>query len=413
MKVTELQQALRSRGLDAKGRKQELVERLQAALAGPEVLQNALAEELKIIELIPEVGSVANEMADKAVAANSVSVELNASKIVLESIHTKDSVPSQEPIKLHPVAESETGLQDNPHTDSKTTAAELVAAAEASSSPRFVRVDYFQRPYTSIGLLAWLEQMLGHVVGMDNLWVNSIKTHCYLTLQSAEQAMRCKDLLTGATFPATNKRPLAAELTHVSAQEAPSSTEAQLKPGEWRPDLASSSSTSKATGRPEKPQGQVPSEKPSGQLTMISIKPLPPAKRSSSGGLFSRALTAATTKKEEKLVMQTLKTLQGDLIEGYVTSRFRGKESSDLNQLPEPQQQSIGEKRERPGEFVADLPQTKRKTVRPRQEDLDSLFRKTKCEPHLYWMPVPPEVVEKRRKALMESRRLGSCSTTS
>ena len=64
-----------------------------------------------------------------------------------------------------------------------------------------VRIDNFVRPLAQKILLQWLQEKLTKnqinvVLSPDDLWVNSIKTHCYLTLPTPEDALACIKVFT-------------------------------------------------------------------------------------------------------------------------------------------------------------------------------------------------------------------------
>ena len=103
------------------------------------------------------------------------------------------------------------------------------------SSGRFVRIDNFQRPLNIKSLLKWLEENVCHFpIKEENIWINSIKTHCYIDFESNEQALQCIEKVTGLCFPATSTLKLEADFTSISAHDAPIAVEASLKPGQWK-----------------------------------------------------------------------------------------------------------------------------------------------------------------------------------
>jgi hypothetical protein len=112
----------------------------------------------------------------------------------------------------------------------------------ASSSPTsdadlktcHVRIDNFQRPLHTKGLLQWLCQTCEVTLKEENIWINAIKTHCYVDFSSEEDASKCVSVVTGKKFPSTNTNTLIASFTTISAKEAPASNEGNLKPQEWK-----------------------------------------------------------------------------------------------------------------------------------------------------------------------------------
>ena len=97
-----------------------------------------------------------------------------------------------------------------------------------------VRIDNFQRPFSLQQLIEFLEENLQFKINEQNLWLNSIKTHCYITFDNDVDATTCINNIKGKRFPSTNSTELTADFTKVSVQEAPSSREAYEMPGNWK-----------------------------------------------------------------------------------------------------------------------------------------------------------------------------------
>lgn len=106
-------------------------------------------------------------------------------------------------------------------------------SSEIFDSSPFVRIDNFQRPLHLKGLISWINEICDFQINEDDIWINFIKTHCYLDCHSVEQASQCISKLNGLKYPLTSKILLEVNYTKVSPQEAPRHTEASLKPGEW------------------------------------------------------------------------------------------------------------------------------------------------------------------------------------
>ncbi len=97
-----------------------------------------------------------------------------------------------------------------------------------------VRIDNLQRPLHIKGFLQWLFQTCNISVKEADVWINSIKTHCYIDFDTVEDAEKCITAVTGKSYPVSNNCILCASYTSISAKQAPTSEEANMKPNEWR-----------------------------------------------------------------------------------------------------------------------------------------------------------------------------------
>ena len=112
----------------------------------------------------------------------------------------------------------------------------------------YVRIDNFVRPLTQKGLVQWLEEKSGNSgvsitieqpsplhrlfisLGekVEDIWVNSIKTHCYVTFSTPAVALACIKAVYGCAWPeggGSNCGILEADFTTVSAASADSTQE--------------------------------------------------------------------------------------------------------------------------------------------------------------------------------------------
>jgi len=102
-----------------------------------------------------------------------------------------------------------------------------------SKKTKHVRIDNFQRPFTLNQLQLWLQDLLH--CNIDNIWLHSIKTHCYITFDNDIDAMNCiSKIRSGSRFPSTAPQLLLANFTNVSTDEAPTSLEADAAPNLWK-----------------------------------------------------------------------------------------------------------------------------------------------------------------------------------
>jgi len=112
----------------------------------------------------------------------------------------------------------------------------LLAKARSSlesKKTKHVRIDNLQRPFKMNELKEYLQELLH--CNIDNIWLHSIKTHCYITFDNDIDAMNCiSKIRSGSRFPSTAPQLLQANFTNISTDEAPTSLEADAAPGSWK-----------------------------------------------------------------------------------------------------------------------------------------------------------------------------------
>ena len=110
-------------------------------------------------------------------------------------------------------------------------------ASKDDVSPFHIRIDDLQRPLTAKGFLNWIEETVGESVDGDTsaMWLNPIKSYCYLSLSSSSQASKFKLKLDGQRYPSSNTKLLTVDFTTVSAKEAETGhAEAKMKKDDWK-----------------------------------------------------------------------------------------------------------------------------------------------------------------------------------
>ena len=98
---------------------------------------------------------------------------------------------------------------------------------------QYVRIDNFQRPWNIRNFQKWLGDKLSVNIVDSQVWVNAIKTHCYIDFESIDLAEKCIKAVSGVKYPDTSTLELVGNFTVVSAGQAPTSSEAAMKPIEW------------------------------------------------------------------------------------------------------------------------------------------------------------------------------------
>ena len=385
-KVDELKAELKKRGcaaVDLRGKKADLVLRL-----------SQLMESEK--NILPSAENVASESLaiSSATAITEVAIS-NGSDVITDSlsdrsgklVECREDTPSEEILSneeitanLKSTEQTEAfkgaSLEETKLTESKSRAqkmAELKAKAERvrdieapTGTPScHVRIDNFIRPLTNKVLLQWLQARLGDsaVLLPDDIWVNSIKTHCYVTLPSILVAEMCIKAVNGLRWPegsVTNNSQLHADFTMVAAASAECSQEAQLKPGSWK-DAATL-----VVGSEHLPDSSLPPQ----TLPSSSSLPVVRGRGSAHAGIAGVLM---------KAVAASARDVPIPLAQKAVNPQARTVHS-------------IPSKRERDS---GDAEQNVSKKLAPAKV-LEDLFRKTVATPHLYWLPVPEHVVRKR-----------------
>jgi hypothetical protein len=253
-----------------------------------------------------------------------------------------------------------------------------------------VRIDNFQRPLMNKNLMKWLSEKTGSTVNEQNLWINSIKTHCYVDFPTMEEAENCINKISGLKFPDTNTQLLSAHFTTVSVKEAPTSNEGTMKPGEWlevrnkkSSDRGSILNNSNSVLMKRK------SEENSGSSNTATTNQV-------GANLFKKAtVSALNTSGPLSIATATVNALspQGGGSKPPLKS-ITSYRTVTLN--------SPTETGRRPS--FGDENQFNTSDKNKKGKSLEELFRKTTTQPPIYWLPVEEEVVE-RRKAL--KNRLG------
>ena len=235
---------------------------------------------------------------------------------------------------------------------------------EEGASPH-VRIGGLQRPFTTKALLAWLEERTGAPVAADAFWINAIKTHCIVSFGSAVEASQCVRRLAGSQFPAGNPKVLEITFSETIASDAASSP----VPGSSIavPTVLPASAQAGSASVDRAPAGLA-----ADGLTVVLRKPLATGRAGVDPALVRRSVSVTER--------PALATLQGDFASGFTTARFKGEAGAGRSG-----DSGVAEGRKRGRQAEEAGP------------NLDVLFKKTKCAPHLYWLPVPDAVVSRRR----------------
>ena len=248
-----------------------------------------------------------------------------------------------------------------------------------SVSTCHLRIDNFQRPLNIRTLRAWIEEKTGMSILEANLWLNSIKTHCYVTFANTDEAQTCQRIIHGERFPTSNVNTLVANFSAVSAAEAPSAAEASLRLADWQ--SARNSAPVHAAVRQQESSESKPSSlrvdaSPGDAPTSLGKRKLPAG---AMFGVVQNTLKAAADGRGERKsprVQRENSMAAGDDLPldssgGYTTRRYL--HAAD------------------PSDHASQSAST---------NPLDELFRKTTTAPHLYWLPVSDDQVRRRQEKM-------------
>lgn len=236
----------------------------------------------------------------------------------------------------------------------KTSSEEIVVQRS-----RHVRIDHFQRPLNIKGLVQWLSDICGLSIFEDAVWINGIKTHCYLDLSSEEEAERCIQVITGQRYPSTNTNTLVASFSSISVKDAPQSMEANQKIADTPKPVV-----------PQKPRDleelkrSLKRRKVDGEGEMPSSGNL--FKRATLGALGSAQTVSSSPAQPNRAMNSTAELAQptgASFSSGTLVSTQEGKKASK------------------------------------------AITRTTVCNPEIAWVPVDDDIAERRIKLY---RRLGN-----
>jgi hypothetical protein len=275
---------------------------------------------------------------------NALPAQPNDTKAPITTIAVDTSVDTT---RASPEDETQDGDKETtPHMEPRKD----VSPTSETIQPFHIRIDNFQRPLNAKSLLAFLEEQSGSKIPLENLWVNAIKTHCYVTFPSEAYATACIRKVTGLRFPSTSSLVLEASMTKVSAQEAQNSKEAQMKPGEWKNVKVGTSSSSSVIG----------GHSGSGIQDRLGGK---------AGGILGRLGTANGAAAGHT----------------FLGSLKRGKDGDN--------------------DDLANVPNKRARNDFDEDDDMNvnDIFKKTNnVRPNLYWIPVDEQEVQRRRKLVIE-----------
>ncbi|KAK9110627.1 hypothetical protein Sjap_018687 [Stephania japonica] len=169
-------------------------------------------------------------------------------------------IPETTPKETFPPVSRSTFTRSNSTLSGGDTPKERVVPPSPKSPTNSLRIDNFLRPFT----LKAVQELLGKTGSVSNFWMDHIKTHCYVTYSSVEEAIETRNALYNLQWPSNGGKLLAAEF--VDQQEVKMRVEAPSQ----QPAVPVSTGPS---AHPTQPPSQ-------SQLTsrqQVPKQPLPPA----------------------------------------------------------------------------------------------------------------------------------------
>ena len=202
MLVSQLKEELKTRGASTTGKKAELCARL-IELIGTVENENSTenqpsssnpAEESRGEPTEVPSGSSTGEEGSEEQKPNPKEEELTENSQSQATSFEAEPMPTKEEVK-------DTDNDVNGQTAASISAPDVEKSSENETKVH-VRIDYFQRPLNLKSLIDWLEKQCECSLSLECVWVNAIKTHCYVDFSSHEKAQLCIDNMTGQRYPA-------------------------------------------------------------------------------------------------------------------------------------------------------------------------------------------------------------------
>ena len=270
-------------------------------------------------------------------------------------------------------------------------------------------------------------------LSLECVWVNAIKTHCYVDFSSHEKAQLCIDKVTGQRYPASSAYTLQADFTAVSAKDAPTAPEAAMKPGEWK--LAPTPATSAADAGDTSPaavggitvtinnaseDGEMEAEtaadegvdrhlSPSGaggnKRRLVEV--VDDAAAAGEASLSPATSPTAGSSKTRRLVggnLDIFRRATAGILFGKPGGGVVGSSLGTVGaqpRIPSGPTPIVSDQINRNNDITTTAQTTsvsKSNETTIATQSLDELFRKTVAKPSLYWQHAPDEVIQQRLK---------------
>ena len=374
--VADLKAALKERGASIVGKKAELFERLCQLLEeeGNEKIAGKVEGRQSPTEQKIQEQSSIKRSPEADITVDDLTMVTN--EAVLAAVPLPPSFSSD---KAPEEAATSTVGTSGEASSSSSSSPSAVLRQERKNSKTTVCIDNFQRPLQARALKEWLEQTCDTKIDDASLWLNQIKTHCYVDFPTMQLAQLCLARVVGQRFPSNSNKDLEADITSVSASEAPLSVEATLRPGAWKSGDRVVVAESAAA-----PRGATESRKrkqPEGDSDSVC-----------EDGLESN-------KVEDSEEVDSENAVKKQRVE--ITQQGKNTSNTSAAAAPAPALRELG------GAVNMFKKATSISNISPRggcsipggAKLFSDAPRKTACMPMLQWQPAPGAIVEKRLKA--------------
>jgi len=261
-----------------------------------------------------------------------------------------------------------------------------VRAASPSRVPpkTTIHIRFLTRPFT----LVQLKDLLSKHGDLDDdpqkFWINKVKSHCFATFRDASSAESARKELHGSKWPSSNPKILVvdyADLSEIGKEEEREAAKLSGVPLDVQRRQAEKEARQKAQLAAEKAREEDHARK-----------------------VAERKAARAEAREKSGIKRPEAPTREWD------KHKIRQSASPPLAET-EPRQRRVSEREGRAG--PRSRSKERRKTtdsapdiVEEKPVSLDDLFRKTKAEPPIYWLPLTDERIEKMKVTKEEERRV-------
>jgi apoptotic chromatin condensation inducer in the nucleus len=255
-----------------------------------------------------------------------------------------------------------------------------------------IRVDGFKRPLRVPELKAYLAEKAGADMVEGGFWMDSIKTHCYATFPHSDNATAAREALHNQVWPERGGL-LKADFSPHTAED--------VKSGRAAPPPAPAPASSAPSGPAS---GPTPSPRtPAAQQATRSLLSMAIGQTLGTSGSLGSLGSGLKADKENELSTRRKRELgpSPDRVKRSRTeeSNSLASKGEDYNSL------ASGSSRVREGERDRDRDRERsRAPPPPPPVKLDDLFRATKTQPKIYWLPVAEERVAVKRQRKAEAK---------
>lgn len=431
MLVSQLKEELKTRGASTTGKKAELCARL-IELIGTVENENSTENQQSSSNHgeesrgepteVPSVSSTGEERTEEQ--------KPNPKEELTEQSQSQATSFEAEPISTkEEVKDTHNDVNDQTAVSISTPDVEKSSENETKVH---VRIDYFQRPLNLKSLIDWLEKQCECSLSLESIWVNAIKTHCYVDFPSHEIAQLCIDKVTGQRYPASSAYTLEADFTTVSAKDAPTAPEAAMKPGEWK--LALTLATSAADAGDSSPaaggitvtinntseDGGMEAETAADEGVERHLSPsgaggnkrrlvevVDDAAAAGEASLSPATSPTAGSSKTRRLVggnLDIFRRATAGILFGKPGGGVVGSSLGTVGaqpRIPSGPTPIVSDQINRNNDITTTAQTTsvsKSNETTIATQSLDELFRKTVAKPSLYWQHAPDEVIQQRLK---------------